>query len=254
MTLAFDHPGVPPSPLSLLDPRWKLVALLPAAGLVCALRTWPASLTALVAAAGLVALARLPLRWYLFRLSAVALFLALFVILLPFTANEQETPWRLGPVALSPAGLLQALVIVLKSLAVVSLLLVLWVTATPEATFKAAHALGVPGLLVQLLALSYRYLFLLVEEVRRLRIALRLRGYRPRGNLHSYRTLGQITGTLLVRSAERAERVGQAMRCRGFDGHFRTLTAFQTRPRDVAAFLVLVGGAVALLAWDVVAQ
>src|SRR5262249_24538064 len=158
-----------------------------------------------------------------------------------------------GPVGLSPTGLLQALVILLKSLAVVSLLLVLWATATPETNFKAAHAVGVPGLLVQLLALSYRYLFLLVEEFRRLPIAMRLRAYRPRGNWHSYRILGQVTGTLLVLSVERAERVGQAMRCRGFAGRFHSLTAFHTGPRDVAVFLILVGAAAALLIWDLVA-
>lgn len=197
-----------------------------------------------------MALGRLPPRWVLLRLTAVAVFLALFVVLLPFSARPGEEPWRLGPVAVSPAGLLQAVVIVLKSLAVVSLLLVLWVTAPPEATFKAAHAVGVPGLLVQLIALSYRYLFLLLDEFRRLRIALRLRGYRPRGDLHSYRTLGQITGTLLVRGGERAERVGQAMRCRGFDGRFRTLTDFRTRRRDVAGFAVIVGAAAALLTWE----
>jgi cobalt/nickel transport system permease protein len=254
MTLAFDHPGVPDSPLGRLDPRWKLVALLLAAGLVCALRTWPTALLALAAAGALAALARLPWRWYLARVAAVVLFLALFVILLPFTAHPDETPWQLGPVAVSPAGTLQALVIVLKSLAVVSLLLVLWATATPEATFKAARAVGFPELLVQLLALSYRYLFLLVEEFHRLRIALRLRGYRARSDLHSFRTLGHVTGTLLVRSAERAERVGHAMRCRGFDGRFRTLTDFHSRPRDALACAAVVAGAAALLAWDLLAH
>jgi cobalt/nickel transport system permease protein len=48
---------------------------------------------------------------------------------------------------------------------------------------------------------------------------------------------------LLVRGYERGERVGQAMRCRGFDGRFRSLTAFRTRPADVLAFAVVVGGA-----------
>src|SRR5262245_64479390 len=113
MTLAFDHPGVPDSPLARLDPRWKLVALLLAAGLVCTLRTWPAALAALAGAAALVALARLPPRWYLLRLAAVAAILALFVALLPFTVRPDEEPWRLGPVPLSPAGLHLALVIVL---------------------------------------------------------------------------------------------------------------------------------------------
>ena len=55
---------------------------------------------------------------------------------------------------------------------------------------------------------------------------------------------------LLVRGFERAERVGHAMRCRGFDGRFRTLTEFRTRPADVVAFLALFGAAVGLWLLD----
>jgi cobalt/nickel transport system permease protein len=55
---------------------------------------------------------------------------------------------------------------------------------------------------------------------------------------------------LLVRGVERAERVEQAMRCRGFDGRFRSLTRFQTRARDVAAFFLLTSFAAGLLLWD----
>jgi cobalt/nickel transport system permease protein len=59
---------------------------------------------------------------------------------------------------------------------------------------------------------------------------------------------------LLVRGYERAERVGQAMRCRGFDGQFRSLSEFRTRPVDVGFFLLSAGGAAALLAWDLAAR
>jgi cobalt/nickel transport system permease protein len=98
--------------------------------------------------------------------------------------------------------------------------------------------------------LSYRYLFLLGEELGRLRVALRVRGYRNRMSLHSYRTVGHVTGVLLLRGHERAERVGQAMRCRGFDGRYRSLAEFRTRWTDVAFFALTVGAASALVLWD----
>ncbi len=251
MTLAFDLPGVVPSLVSRLDPRWKLAALLPAAGLVATLRQVGPALVALAGAWLLAALARLPLRWYLVRVGIVVLFLALFVGLLPFTHHAGETPWQVGPVGVSPHGLELALLITVKAVAVLTLVLVLWMTAPWEVTLKAAHALRLPGLVVQLVALTYRYLHLLVEEVGRLRIALRVRGYRNRANLHSYRTVGHVAGTLLVRSSERAERVGQAMRCRGFDGRFRSLVDFATRPADVLAFGLIAVWAGGLLAWDI---
>src|SRR5213083_1144360 len=98
--------------------------------------------------------------------------------------------------------------------------------------------------------LTYRHVFLLMDEFARLRTALRVRGFRNRANRHSYRTIGQVSGTLLVRGYERAERVGQAMRCRGFDGRFRALNEFQSSSPDVCFFLALVAAVSGLLVWD----
>jgi cobalt/nickel transport system permease protein len=138
-----------------------------------------------------------------------------------------------------------------KAVALVSLAAVLLVSAPLDATLKAAHALWLPGLLVQLALLSYRYLFVLGDELARLRVALRVRGFRNRANLHAYRTVAAATGTLLVRGHERAERVAAAMRCRGFDGRFRSLVEFRTRTLDVLAFVVIVAGVVGLCWLDV---
>ena len=74
------------------------------------------------------------------------------------------------------------------ALTVATLMLVLLASAPLTVTFQAAHKLRVPGLLVQLALLTYRYVFLLAEEFRRLRIALRVRGFRRRADRHSSRS------------------------------------------------------------------
>jgi cobalt/nickel transport system permease protein len=246
MTLAFTPPPCPDSPLRRLDPRWKLAALTLAALATAVLHTLPAALLALALAALLAALARLPPRWLLDRLGAAALLLALFALPLPFLLDGAGPAWQWGVVRFSPRGAAAALLICVKALAVVTLALVVLATAPLDATLKAAHGLRVPGLIIQLALLTYRYLFLLADELGRLRTALRVRGYRNRMNRHSYRTVGHVAGTLLVRGYERAERVGQAMRCRGFDGCFRSLTTFRTRAADVAVFVVILAGAAGL--------
>ncbi len=251
MTLAPDLPPCPDSPLRRLDPRWKLAAQVPAAGLVSALATLPAAAAALLAALLLAALGRLPARWFLGRLAALAVVLLLFVALLPVVLHDGGPELDLGPVALSWYGLRVALLICLKALTIVALMLVLLLTAPVDATLKAAHALHVPGLFVQITVLTYRYLFLLADEAARLLVALRVRGYRLRPRPERFRMAGHLTGTVLVRGYERAERVGQALRCRGFDGRFRSLAEFRTRLADVAAFVLIVGGAAGLLAWDI---
>jgi cobalt/nickel transport system permease protein len=77
-----------------------------------------------------------------------------------------------------------------------------------------------------------------------------VRGFRNSMSGHAYRTVGQVTGTLLARGADRAERVAHAMRCRGFDGCFRSTTAVRTAPADVLMFVLIAGIIGGLVAWD----
>jgi cobalt/nickel transport system permease protein len=251
MTLALDVPPCPDSPLQRLDARWRLAALLLAAAAVAALRS---PITAAVAFGGslaLVALARLPRRWFLPRLLGSFAFLVLFTAVLPFAVDDGGPALEVGPVRATGAGTRLAMTICLKALTILNLMLVLLATAPLPTTLKAAHALRLPGLLVQLAVLTYRYTFLLGAELARTRVALRVRGYRARFTRHNYRTVGRVAGSLLVRGHERAERVAQAMACRGFDGRFRALAEFHTSAADVTAFLAIVGGAAAALAGDV---
>jgi cobalt/nickel transport system permease protein len=248
MSLNIHPPGFFSSPLNRLDARWKLAALVPAVFGVACLRHVAPALMAMALAFVLAILARVPGRWFWTRVGSVALLIGLFVIWLPLTGREPFI--EVGPILFSSRGLEAAAVILAKSLAVISLVVVLWTTAPMKTTLKAAHALHAPRLLVQLLAMTYRYVFLFVEELTRLRIALRVRGFRQRADLHSLRTIGHVAGSLLVRSYERAERVSQAMRCRGFDGQFRSLTDFETRAVDIAFFVVVIGAVSGCLAWD----
>ncbi|HEY7327724.1 MAG TPA: cobalt ECF transporter T component CbiQ [Gemmataceae bacterium] len=236
--------------MSRLDPRWKLAALSLFASVAVALHTLRVAVASLAATLLLALLSRLPPRWFLQRLGAAALFFALFALPLPWLIGGEGPSWTIGPFRLSYQGIESAFLLIAKASILVTLFLVVQATAPLETTFKAAHALHIPGLLVQLGLLTYRYVFVLADELRRLRIALRVRGYRNRVGRHSYRTAGHIAGTLLVRGYERAERVSQAMRCRGFDGHFRSLASFTTRPADVVTFLVIVASAAALAMWD----
>jgi cobalt/nickel transport system permease protein len=254
MTLAVDLPPCTDSPLSRRDPRWKLAALAPAAVAAAFPRAWPAVLLAFAGALLLAALARLPPRWYLRRVAVVLGFLALFVVPLPFLLRGGGPAWGYGPFFVSLHGANVAAQLVVKTTTVLTIVLVLLATAPLDATLKAAHHLRVPGLLVQLALLSYRYLFVLAEELSRLRVALRVRAFRSRVSAHSYRTIGHVAGTLLVRGHERAERVGHAMRCRGFDGVFRSLTEFRTTAADVLLWVSVVAAAGGVVALDLLAR
>jgi cobalt/nickel transport system permease protein len=250
MTLAFSLPPRTDAPLAHVDPRWRLAGLLVLAGVAAALMSLPAAAGGLAIALILAALARLPPRWCLDRLGAAALFLLLFTLPLPFLLDGPGPVWQWGFVRITWTGTRAALLIAAKAITLLTLMLALLSSAPLDVHLKAARSLRVPGVLVHLTLLTYRYIFVLADELRRLRVALRVRGFRNRPTRHGYRTVGSLAGVLLVRGLERAERVGQAMRCRGFDGQFRTLTDFRTRPVDIVVFLHCTAVAAGLLVLD----
>ena len=251
MSLTLEQLPARDSPLGRLDARWRLTALAVFAAAAAVVQTLPAVGAAYAASLLLALAARLPPGWYLARVGTVAPFLAMFAVWLPFCLDGAGPVWHLGPLEVSWHGVEVALRLCLKALAILTAVLALLAAAPLHVNLAAAHAVRVPGVLVSLTLLTYRYVFLLAGELARVRVALRVRGYRNRAAVHSYRTVGHVAGVLLVRSYERAERVGQAMRCRAFDGRFRSLAEFRTTPGDVAAFLLVAVVAAGLVAWDV---
>jgi cobalt/nickel transport system permease protein len=250
MTVPLAFPVNLRAPLGQVDPRWKLAALVPAGAVVGSLRSWGPASAALALALAIAWLAQMPLRWYVCRVGILTLGLSLFLVFLPLAGSVDDKSWQLGPVAVSQDGLIWAGVLLFKAVALVTLLLAAATTAPFQIHLKALHALRVPGLLVQLVALTIRYLAVLLAEFARIRIALRVRGYRQQATLRSLCTVGRVWGTLLVLASDRAERVSQAMRCRGFDGRFHALAEFRTRAVDVAFLAAVTSAALGLLVWD----
>ncbi len=236
MTLAFDGLDAPQSPLARLDPRWKLAAGVVAATAISFVRSPARICTAAAGVLVLLVIARLPRQLLLTRFGAFLLFMLPFLIVLPALRGRD--------------GLQSALLITLRAATLFALALILIATAPFHQTMRAAQALGVPRVLTQIILMSYRYVFVLRDEFLRIRTALRVRGFRPATTLHTYRTVGHVAGSLLLRGDERAERVAQTMRCRGFDGHFRSLLSFRTRPADVAFLVIVAGSALSFLAAD----
>jgi len=126
----------------------------------------------------------------------------------------------LGLVQVSDAGLALAGRLMLKIVAVSVAVTALIGTLAPTALAGGLAALRVPVKLVHILFLSERYVGLLRREFETLRMAMKARGFQPGTNLFTLRTYGTLLGMLLVRALERAERVRDAMRCRGYAGDF----------------------------------
>jgi cobalt/nickel transport system permease protein len=109
-------------------------------------------------------------------------------------------------------------------------------TPLPE-LMRAARFFRCPAVLVELTLIMYRYIFLLLEEGVRIRVAQRSRlGFvNSRAGLRSTGILG---GMLVLRTYDRAERSFAAMRCRGYQGALTAVTPAAMQGRDWGALVV----------------
>jgi cobalt/nickel transport system permease protein len=225
-----------------LDPRGKVVVAALFAVLMAVARTYTATLAGLAFALICLALARLPLKKVAVRLLLVNSFIFFLWVVLPLT-YPGEAVWRFGPLTATREGLIYTGLITLKSNAIIIALIALVATVPVVTLGQALHNLRLPDKLCHLLLFTYRYLYVFEQEYRRLVQAIKIRGFQPRTNLHTYRTYAYLAAMLLVRSFDRADRVFQAMLCRGFQGVFYSLRTFYWQRRDwvfmVASMLVL---------------
>lgn len=214
-----------------LDPRVKILCALLFSAAVSVNNSVGASFMAALFPAVLILMARISLRQVLSRLAIVNGFIAFLWLFLPFSASGQPL-WSIGPLHVTGEGLHAALLITLKSNAIVLATMVFLGTSP---FFDLAHALGQMGLpdkLVYLFYFSFRYLGVIQDEYHRLVEAAKVRGFQPGTNLHTYRTYAYFIGMLLVRSFERSGRILDAMKLRGFHGKFYVLHHYQVGPYD----------------------
>jgi len=122
----------------------------------------------------------------------------------------------------------------LKASAIVMMAMALLGSMEAVTLARALRSLRAPAGLVHLILFTVRYIDVLDQEYRRLRTAMKTRGFRPSNSRHTYVSFGYLIGMMLVRALERSERILQAMKCRGFHGHYYLLDHFAMTPLDWA--------------------
>lgn len=220
-----------PAVLDRLDPRMRIAMACLFAVVTVALTGLPALTAALACAVVLLLMARLPVRRTLKRVAMMDGFIVFMLALLPFTVPG-DAIFTLWGFPASWQGLARAVEIGLTANAVVLVLLVLVGTLEPVTLGHALYRMKVPETLVHLMMFNIRYVEVLRAEYLRLRAAMKVRGFRPGTNWHTYRSFGYLVGMMLVRAIDRSERVLAAMKCRGFTGRFMLLQDFRLRASD----------------------
>jgi cobalt/nickel transport system permease protein len=226
-----------------LDPRVKILEVFFFSIVVAVSNSLPVLFSALVVSCCIVPGAGIPAREIFRRLVPANMMIIFLWFFLPFTIEGKHL-FNIGPLAVTHEGLIYALRISIKSNAMM-LMLISLIASTP--IFTLGHAmleLRMPKKLVHLFFFTYRYIHVMNREYTRLINAIKIRGFRPGTNLHTYRTFAYIVGMLLIKSYDRIQRVRNAMLCRGFKGDFYSIRNFSFKRIDAIsiafAFAVLV--------------
>jgi cobalt/nickel transport system permease protein len=189
------------SPVHRARASWKLglaLAFIIAVMLVPLAWAWVLVVPAGLLLAALLA-SRLPLRFFFRRLLALE----------PFVAGVAVLAW------LQPNGhALAALVFARSSLCIAAAIL-LGATTPFVQLLEVFKRVGVPAVLVTVLALMSRYIYVLGDEAERLERARRSRTFVTRRRL-DWSTLAALVGQLFIRATNRAERIYAAMCARGW--------------------------------------
>ncbi|MCS7179879.1 MAG: energy-coupling factor transporter transmembrane protein EcfT, partial [bacterium] len=96
----------------------------------------------------------------------------------------------------------------------------------------ALHHLYFPKKLINILFLTTRYIPLVEREKNRIQRAMKMRCFRLQNNIHTYKTISNLVGVLILRSYMRGERIYKAMILRSFSGIFWIYYHFKWKKTD----------------------
>lgn len=128
-----------------------------------------------------------------------------------------------GGLAFAPEGLPQAAALAARAMAATFCLMFLAMTTPIADLFGGLRRLRVPGELVELALLTYRFVFLIADEAAAMTAAQRARlGHSSRRRW--LRSSAIVIANLLPRALARARRMETGLAARGWQGEMRVLT------------------------------
>jgi len=125
-------------------------------------------------------------------------------------------------IGISKIGAMQAIKIFFRSLGAISCLYYLSINTPMIDLLSALKRLGCPRFLVELMGLTYRFIFIIFEISNTMFIAQSSRlGYSNLKN--GFRSMGALVSTMFIRSYKHAEDLYTALEARGYNGELNVL-------------------------------
>ncbi|MFC1749496.1 cobalt ECF transporter T component CbiQ [Pseudomonadota bacterium] len=249
MALDIDRHAHVESAIQRWDPRYKIVGLFTLIFSIALLKSIPLVMIGLVISVVLLLLSRIPLDFVYGGMKLVVIFLLPFFLILPLS-YPGETSFELLGMSFAMEGLRLSVLIVVKAIAIVLIAYAIFGSRRFDINMIALQHLKCPSVVVQMMLFTYRYIFLFLQEMRRMDTAMKARGFEKKPNMYTLKVMGGFVGTLLVRSFERTERIYKAMLSKGYNGEFHTLVEFNADSKDIIKTVLVLSVAIALFSTD----
>ncbi|MCX5656999.1 MAG: cobalt ECF transporter T component CbiQ [Candidatus Omnitrophica bacterium] len=186
---------------------------------------------------------KIPVNFVIKRSLIIIPFVLLVSLFIPFmNKSELSRGYSSGTLKLniSRDGLLIFWNILAKSYLSILCMILLAASTNFSKLLKAFEKLGIPKIITMILSFMYRYIFVVQDELMKMREAKESRSVGGSRWFH-IKTLANMVGVLFIRTYERGESVYLAMCARGFEGSIKIVDSFQLKRRDFSFILVLVG-------------
>jgi cobalt/nickel transport system ATP-binding protein len=210
-----DHlwEGSPSTGLYARDPRLKLTLLVLAVAANVIIARLGLSVALFVVSLGLAIWSRVPAK--LFALFFLAPAWATLIVFLGFSAGFGVTPMvSVGQLTFYREGMLQGVSAAARVASDMSWMAAVFLTTPFNRVMDALKWFRIPAILLDTIAMTYRYALLLMDEFQHMRDAAR-----SRGGFRGYRNTQQSTGLILaqviLRAYDRAGRIQNSMVARG---------------------------------------
>ncbi len=210
--------------LGRLDSRVKIVSLMGFIAIMTSANSKPALLLGIIFLVLLGILAGTSPLLFIKRILWTLPFVGFMVLLFPFVVpGTVFAKISLGSVVLSMSreGLSRAVMLSLRMTIGLFALTLLVSTTSPGKLMLGLRQLHVPYIFVAVVEFTLRYIFVLLDELKRMALARKARGFESGRSLLHWRTfftLGNQVGILFLRASNRGERIYQAMLSRGYCG------------------------------------
>lgn len=215
-----------------LDPRIKVLTFLLFIVIVALARSLSILAIIFILILALSFLSRVPLGFFLKRVLIFIPMTAVIAIPALFITQGEPMVHLAGKIIITEQGVRTAGLLILRVTDSLSFGVLLILTTPWSNVLVALRWLRVPSLLVDVLGMTYRYIFLLLHTANSMFLARRSRSIGGLSGGENRRWLGRALATAMVKSQHLSEEVYLAMLSRGYQGEVRVLNDLSLKRRD----------------------